>query len=309
MDRDTAGGSLVSGRSAKNAIRSALRARKKESAPEYSVKGRNLAFLRVIGALGMAASVLSLATVASLVLPVAPLAATASTFTMPGVFSPPQSIDRTGGGLQSVSCASATFCISVDTGGRALTWNGTSWSAPKSIDAGGGGFASVSCASATFCTALDGSGNALSFNGTSWSAPKLIDGSTNGLDSVSCASATFCAAVDYNGNALSWNGTSWSTPLSIDSSNTPTSVSCPTTSFCIAVDHNGNALSWALTPSVISIFPSTGTTSGGTKVTINGSGFTSVATVKFGSTAATSVSYKSAIQLVAVSPPESAGTV
>ena len=37
--------------------------------------------------------------------------------------------------LSSVSCPSASFCVAVDAGGNALTFNGSSWSAPAKIDA------------------------------------------------------------------------------------------------------------------------------------------------------------------------------
>ncbi len=63
------------------------------------------------------------------------------------------------------------------------------------------------------------------------------------------------------------------------------------------------------TPTISSINPTSGSTAGGTSVTITGTNFTSSATVKFGSTAATSVKYNSATSLTAISPAESAGTV
>jgi hypothetical protein len=56
------------------------------------------------------------------------------------------------------------------------------------------------------------------------------------------------------------------------------------------------------------IAPVYGPPSGGTKVTVKGSGFTKSSTVSFGGTAAQSVTYKSAKQLTAVSPA-GAGTV
>ncbi|MCL4442751.1 MAG: IPT/TIG domain-containing protein [Actinobacteria bacterium] len=62
-------------------------------------------------------------------------------------------------------------------------------------------------------------------------------------------------------------------------------------------------------PTITSISPTSGPTAGGTSVTITGTNFTSSATVDFGSTAATSVTYNSATSLTATSPAESAGTV
>ncbi|WP_174997230.1 IPT/TIG domain-containing protein [Pandoraea iniqua] len=55
-------------------------------------------------------------------------------------------------------------------------------------------------------------------------------------------------------------------------------------------------------PTVTSIAPTSGAAGGGTTVAINGSGFTSAATVSFGGTAATNVQFVSASQLTARSP-------
>jgi putative transposon-encoded protein len=60
-------------------------------------------------------------------------------------------------------------------------------------------------------------------------------------------------------------------------------------------------------PSVTSISPSSGTTAGGTTVTITGTNFTGATEVLFGSVAATSFAVDSATQITAVSPAEPAG--
>jgi len=55
-------------------------------------------------------------------------------------------------------------------------------------------------------------------------------------------------------------------------------------------------------PSISSVSPSTGSTAGGTTITINGSAFQSGATVKIGGVAATNVTFVSSTQLTAVTP-------
>ena len=165
------------------------------------------------------------------------------TITVTLTWSAPLSIDPNGGPLTSVSCPSSSFCMAVDGGGNALSWNGSSWSAPVYISPNGGDLTSVSCPSSSFCMAVDYGGNALSWNGSSWSAPVSID-PNRAPNSVSCPSSSFCMAVDWYGNALSWNGSSWSAPVSIDQNGPLTSVSCPSSSFCMAVDNSGYALSW-----------------------------------------------------------------
>lgn len=62
-------------------------------------------------------------------------------------------------------------------------------------------------------------------------------------------------------------------------------------------------------PSITSISPTSGSTAGGTVVTINGANFQSGARVSFGNVAATSVSFVSSSQLRATSPPHPAGSV
>jgi hypothetical protein len=62
-------------------------------------------------------------------------------------------------------------------------------------------------------------------------------------------------------------------------------------------------------PSVTGIGPSSGTPSGGTPVTITGSGFLSGATVKFGGTTATNVTVTSSSTITATTPAHASGTV
>ncbi len=152
----------------------------------------------------------------------------------------PSPIDPSGGGLTSIECPSATFCMAVDANGNALSWNGTSWSPPTQVDKSGG-LSSVSCPSATFCMAVDNAGNALSWDGSTWSAPKQVDSTY--VSSVACPSATFCMAVDNSGNALQFNGSSWSS-TSIASGQSLSSISCPITVFCMAASTSGSAITY-----------------------------------------------------------------
>ena len=62
-------------------------------------------------------------------------------------------------------------------------------------------------------------------------------------------------------------------------------------------------------PSITSVSPSTGTTAGGTSVTITGTNFTGATAVTFGGTPATSFTVNSATQITATTPARSAGAV
>jgi hypothetical protein len=62
-------------------------------------------------------------------------------------------------------------------------------------------------------------------------------------------------------------------------------------------------------PEVISISPTSGTTSGGTSITISGTGFSTGATVTLGGTAATNVTVVSSVSITATTPAHTAGAV
>lgn len=64
-----------------------------------------------------------------------------------------------------------------------------------------------------------------------------------------------------------------------------------------------------LNPVVTAVSPSSGSTAGGTSVTITGTGFTAVTGVSFGSAAATSFTVNSSTSITAVAPAGSAGIV
>jgi hypothetical protein len=111
------------------------------------------------------------------------------------------------GQLNSVSCASTSYCVLVDSSGSVLTWNGLGFSAPTPIA----------------------------------TEPPLNGTDASGLTGVSCPTPTYCRAVDSIGRVFGWNGTSWSNGTLIDNGHALTAISCPTTTYCVAVDRSGNA--------------------------------------------------------------------
>jgi hypothetical protein len=74
-----------------------------------------------------------------------------------------------------------------------------------------------------------------------------------------------------------------------------------------ATGGGGGAVS--VVPAVTSVSPGTGSTAGGTTVTINGANFTGATAVKFGAVAATSFTVNSNGTITAISPAGAAGTV
>jgi hypothetical protein len=147
-----------------------------------------------------------------------------------------------GGGLSSVSCSSSSFCEAVDGHGRAVRYNGSTWTAPGQIDAEVG-LEAVSCPTEAFCMATGGRqhGYALAYNGSAWTAPSEIDPEGN-VNAVSCPTASFCVALTERyvekhelGYALTYKGGAWSAPSEIDTELALRSVSCASENFCIAV--------------------------------------------------------------------------
>lgn len=174
----------------------------------------------------------------------------------------PVSYDQPQGGL-SISCATATFCMSVGFVGDksqpsgtvpADEWNGSTWvrttlpvpqvGSPSSAVAPG----SVSCSSSTFCLVVgsapqNGSPFVDQWNGSAWSsspAPSAKQGAQ--LDAVDCISAQTCFVVGANdGSPLTaeWNGGTWSTLQNNGvGADFLDSLSCPDASDCLAVGLN-----------------------------------------------------------------------
>lgn len=93
---------------------------------------------------------------------------------------------------------------------------------------------------------------------------------------------------------------------------TPGNAQGPATLIVTNTDGQGASLGNAFTylgpvPTITGISPDSGPSSGGTTVTLTGTGFASGATVRFGGTAATGVTVVSSTQITAVTPPRPAG--
>lgn len=158
-----------------------------------------------------------------------------------GGWSSPSAISP--GIRETVSCVSTSFCMAVDDSGRAVSYDGTSWSAAALIDGNSGGLVSLSCASASLCAAVDGQGDALTFNGVSWTAPTSIDPG-NQLAAISCT-GTYCLAVDAAGNGVEYSGGAWGAPMAIDPlGGGLRGVSCTAASNCALVDLYGVAMDY-----------------------------------------------------------------
>jgi hypothetical protein len=157
-------------------------------------------------------------------------------------------------------------------------------------------------------TALTWSGNSLRM--VTWSVA-----GTN-VAPVNCADV----AVDLSTDGGNTFATSLAASTPNDGSEMVTIPDTPTTSARVRVSCVGNVffdisntnftISTPLpAPAVTSIDPTSGPFSGGTLVTVTGTGFVNGATVLFGGLGATSVTFNSSTSLTAVTPAQGSGTV
>jgi hypothetical protein len=144
-------------------------------------------------------------------------------------------------GLQAVSCASQDFCVTIDSLGRALTFNGSTWSQPRYVDAHHL-VTDLSCTSTRFCMAVDEDGGVVvrHSNGR-WSTRRVIDKSPDGLAVVSCASSAFCVAGDHEGWVFRYRGKrGWAHPVRVgnwERWGALLGVSCASSSLCRTIDY------------------------------------------------------------------------
>jgi hypothetical protein len=132
---------------------------------------------------------------------------------------------------------------------------------------------------------------------------------------VSCTSGPFCVAVDLDGNA--WESTdptggqaAW-TPTLGEAEQALNEISCPTASFCAATGAEGAVIIGTAAPEsgpiVTSISPTSGSTAGGTTVTITGANFNRATSVLFGTVAGTNLTVVNSTTITVTSPARAAG--
>jgi len=150
-----------------------------------------------------------------------------------------------GGGLQSLSCANAHFCVTFDWNGHPFVWNGDAWTESQvdlvhnfdePLD--------LSCGSAKFCEVVNDVGQLMMFDGTSNRWVNLPANSPS-ISSISCVSRQFCVAVGSDG-VFDFDGMHWTRRL-------PGAdlavVACASPTFCVAMGAGAaifNGRSWKL---------------------------------------------------------------
>jgi hypothetical protein len=161
------------------------------------------------------------------------------------------------GGVTTVSCASATYCVAGDLTGGVSTYNGTTWSTPVTIDAAHA-IASMSCPTVTFCVATDRSGNYIVWNSGSWGRPTAFASPQSpAMVAVSCTSPNFCLAVGRTANFAPadfyyLDGTWYPDAVAFASTDIIPfdAVSCTSSFVCLATDQGGGVMTFTFTSSL-----------------------------------------------------------
>lgn len=229
-------------------------------------------------------------------------------------FNPTTSPTRVFPKLADVLAGTTTYGETLPTTTRTLTFRLTA----RDNRAGGGGVASdtttVTSVAAAGPFAITAPATAVSWAGSS---SQTVTWNVAGTTAAPISCANVAIALSTDGGLTFPTTLLASTPN--DGSQAVTLPNTPTTTARIKVSCVGNVFfaisrpSFTITatpgPTVSSISPTSGTTAGGTAVTITGTGFVSGATVTIGGVAATSVVVGSATSLTAVTGARVAGTV
>ena len=217
-------------------------------------------------------------------------------------------------------------------GGTSVTITGTNFVTGATVTFGSNAATNVIVASSTQITTTTPAGSAGPVTVTVTN-PGLPGGSlTNGFTYVvipTVGSVTPNTGTTAGGTAVTITGTNFAAGATVTFGGAPTTnvvvvsgtqITATTTAHAaggvtVTVTVNGqvgslnNGFTYVAPPTVTSVSPNTGTTSGGTSVTITGANFVTGATVAFGSNAATNVIVASSTQITTTTPAGSAGPV
>ncbi|MGE4276270.1 MAG: Ig-like domain-containing protein [Lawsonibacter sp.] len=190
---------------------------------------------------------------------------------------------------------------------------GTNWT-KDIIHAGWDNLNSVCYGDTEFVTVGDGGNVLTSSTGLTgyWTEQASVPSSN--LKAVCYTDGRYVAVGDsYTGTAVIYASTDGGASWSSKTPNTANALKgvCYGNNTFVAVGSSGTIITsgGVSAPAVTSVSPASGTTAGGTSVTITGTNFTGATEVMFGTTAAASYTVNSATQITATSPAYAAGAV
>ncbi|NQE67706.1 IPT/TIG domain-containing protein [Nocardia gamkensis] len=210
------------------------------------------------------------------------------------------------------------------TGGTSVTIAGTGFTGPLTVRFGSTA-TTFTIDSAIQITAVAPAGSAGPVQVTVSDSSGTSNGATYtylavpALNSIAPGQGPTGTSVTLTGSGLTGAtavtfGTTPATSFTVDSDTQITAVA-PAGTGIVAVTvtapggtSNGIPFIYVVVPTITSIVPASGPTSGGNSVTISGTGFTGPLTVRFGSTA-TTFTIDSSTQITAIAPAHAAGDV
>lgn len=216
-------------------------------------------------------------------------------------------------------------------GGTAVTITGTNFATGATVTFGTSAATSVVVVSSTSITAKTPSGSsgmvtvtvtnpgALSgslTNGYTYVVIPTVTGVSPNVGPASGGTAVTITGTNFANGATVTFGTSAATNVMVVNATSITaSAPAGTGAVTVTVTVNGqsgslaNAFTYAGTPTITSVSPNSGSSNGGTAVTITGTNFVSGAAVTFGTASATNVAVLSGTSITATTPAGSSGAV
>jgi IPT/TIG domain/Fibronectin type III domain len=207
-------------------------------------------------------------------------------------------------------------------GGTAVTITGTNFATGATVTFGTAAATSVVVASSTSISALTPAGTGAATvtvtvsgqsgsltNGFTYAAPPTVTSVSPNTGSTAGGTAVTITGTNFATGATVTFGTAAATSVVVASGTSITALTpAGTGAVTVTVTVGGqsgsltNGFTYAAPPTVTSVSPNTGSTAGGTAVTITGTNFATGATVTFGTAAATSVVVASSTSITAVTP-------
>jgi Protein of unknown function (DUF4038)/IPT/TIG domain/Putative collagen-binding domain of a collagenase/Abnormal spindle-like microcephaly-assoc'd, ASPM-SPD-2-Hydin/Fibronectin type III domain len=216
------------------------------------------------------------------------------------------------------------------TGGTAVTISGTNFTSGATVTIGGAAATNVvvvsgstitattppgTAGAATVTVAVAGQSGSLT-GGFTYLAKPTVTGVSPGGGPLGGQTAVTITGTNFASGAIVTFGTAAATNVTVTSGTTITATTPPGSAGAVTVtvtNSNGqsgslaNGFTYLSPPTVTSVTPNSGSTGGGTAVTISGSNFASGATVTIGGAAAANVVVTNATTITATTPPGAAG--
>lgn len=216
-------------------------------------------------------------------------------------------------------------------GGTAVTITGTNFASGATVTFGSTAATSVVVSNSTTITAITPAGTAGAVtvavtvsshsgslaSGFTYFANPTVTGVSPNTGSTLGGTAVTITGTNFASGATVTFGSTAATNVVVASSTsiTATTPAGAVGAVTVTVTVNGHSgslatgFTYVATPTVTGVSPNTGTTAGGTAITITGTNFVSGATVIFGTASATSVVVSSSTTMTAVAPAGTAGAV